>query len=277
MRFSRNNPILTALLTIMLATFWYGCEGSTTDDPVDEQAKAGTEEHADGHTDDCGDWTYTGERGADKWASLCFDNAPCGGERQSPIDIAGATTDGNLSPIAFNYDSTSTAIVNNGHTLQWNVENGGGISLDGTDYSLLQFHLHTKSEHTIDGNFYPLELHLVHQDAASGNLAVVGVLFETGAENNFMGHFMENLPADANGTYNDAMKYFAADVLPASTGYYTYPGSLTTPPCSEIVTWLVLKEPVVASQEQLDALAAIMKENNRPVQPLNGRTVLASN
>lgn len=215
---------------------------------------------------------YEGLRGPDHWSELCL-QSECGGAQQSPINLAGATVDAALTALALDYKPSAVHIKHNGHTEQFAYDAGSSITLGGETYKLLQYHFHTHSEHAIDGHSYPMEVHLVHKNEATGKLAVIGIMFEEGAENAFLAQFMPHLPAHADETYNDPATYTIADVLPAAAGYYTYAGSLTTPPCSEIVTWIVMKTPVEASAAQLQQFETLMHENARPLLPVNGRTV----
>lgn len=216
---------------------------------------------------------YEGEHGPSHWGELCEGYASCDGTVQSPIDIVGATVDNTLSAINHTYTSSATHMLNNGHTVQFTYDSGSSITLNGTTYNLLQFHFHTASEHHVGGASYPMEVHLVHKDDVTGNLAVIGILFEEGAENPLLQTFLSHLPQAEDDTYEAADTYDVSSFLPADTHYYTYSGSLTTPPCSEIVTWIVMKEPIVASLEQVHAFEDIMHENNRPVQDLHGRSI----
>lgn len=218
-------------------------------------------------------WTYEGEEGPDHWSELCIDYTPCGGQVQSPIDIAGASDDAALTDIAKTYDATGTEILNNGHTLVFTQDAGSSIVVNGETYNLLQFHFHTVSEHTIDGSHYPMEVHFVHKNEATGKLAVIGVLFEEGAENPLLANFIDHLPTATDSTYSSADSYNPADLLPSDKSYFTYAGSLTTPPCSEIVTWIVMEHPLTASVEQIHKFEELEHENNRPVQPLEGRVI----
>ncbi len=223
-------------------------------------------------TDICTHWSYSGDTGPDHWKD-CAAYSDCGGAAQSPINIVGAVNDPTLTDIVLDYDSSKTAIVHTGHSLQWNYDDGSTITMNGVSYELEQFHFHTSSEHTVDGRSYPMEVHFVHKDDATGKLGVVGVMFSEGAANPTLAKFMDNLPTSKDQRYDNAMKYIASDLMPAEKGYYTYPGSLTTPPCSQIVTWAVLKTGVEASKQQIDKMHEIMHTNNRPVQPLNGRAI----
>lgn len=222
-------------------------------------------------------WEYSGEDGPAHWGELCVGYADCDGSTQSPVDIKGAVADGTLTAIAKAYATSKTNILNNGHTIQFNYDAGSSITVNGLQYDLLQFHFHTHSEHLVNSVSYPMEVHLVHKNAATGNLAVIGVFFEEGAENPLLAHYIDHLPAHHDETFTSDETYTAADLLPAGTGYYTYGGSLTTPPCSEIVTWIVMKDPITASTAQIHDIETLEHENFRPVQPLEGRTIKAFN
>ena len=213
-----------------------------------------------------------------KWENYCVADGginECGSVvRQSPINIVGGVEDLDLPFLTPIYNESYTDIVNNGHTIQFNYH-GASSTLDfgGETYSLLQFHFHASSEHTLGGSHHPLEVHLVHANA-SGGLAVIGAFFELGTENEFLSEFTGSLPAHSGESYVDAsLMYDATDLIPENNSYYNYNGSLTTPPCSEIVEWIVLEHPLEASQTQLDLFSGLLHGNYRPVQPLNGRTI----
>lgn len=219
-------------------------------------------------------WTYEGEEGPAEWGELSEDYALCStGVEQSPIDIL-APESGDLSDITFNYEPSALTIKNNGHTIQVDYAEGSSITVDGTEYFLKQFHFHHPSEHTLAGVVYPMEMHLVHADA-DGNLAVVGVMIREGAADNAaFDSVWANLPTETvEPTAIDGATVSAADLLPADHTYDTYSGSLTTPPCSENVKWMVLTTPIELSVEQIAAFTDIFELNARPVQPLNDRTV----
>ena len=220
-------------------------------------------------------WGYSGDEGPANWGALSPDYALCAdGSAQSPIDIRGASEVG-LVDIDFQYGESANNIFNNGHTIQVNIDAGSHIIYNGIRYELLQFHFHAPSEHTIAGEAAPMEIHFVHQDPRSGNLAVVGVLLVEGEdENSAYASVIDNLPADA-GEPNAAGEPLAlAKLLPEQRGYYTYQGSLTTPPCSEIVRWLLLDAPVALSAEQIAAYTAIYAGNARPTLPRGRRDLL---
>jgi len=211
------------------------------------------------------------------WANYCVAAGvvnECGSTvRQSPINIVNAVSDDNLTDLSTTYANSSTDILNNGHTIQFNYNGTATLNFDGEVFSLLQFHFHAESEHTVVGSHHPLEAHLVHK-SASGNLAVIGVLFELGDENAFLAQFIDNLPEHKDDTYvNASLSYNALSLLSAGDSYFNYDGSLTTPPCSEIVEWIVMENPLEASQTQLDAFSNILHNNFRPIQPLNGRVI----
>ena len=215
-------------------------------------------------------WGYEGAHGPEHWGSLDPGFAACSeGTRQSPIDLAEAEP-GDLPDIAFDYAPSAISIGNNGHTIQVDYQPGSGIVLEGTRYGLRQFHFHHPSEHTVEGGSFPLEMHLVHS-AADGALAVVGVLFEEGPPNEALGPVWERLPAEPGPTAVVPGMVDAAALLPQRKTTWRYAGSLTTPPCTEGVSWLVMTEPLTVSAEQVGAFTAIFPGNARPVQPRHGR------
>ena len=221
-------------------------------------------------------WTYSGEAGPQNWGKLEAEFAACGiGKNQSPIDLAHVPK-GDLKPLKLTYGKGATEIENNGHTMQVNYHAGSSLTVDGHVYELKQFHFHAPSENTFNGKHFPLEGHFVHADK-DGHLAVVAVMFREGAANPVLASLWKSMPAKAG--YKQALSspLSAAGLLPANRGYYHFTGSLTTPPCSEDVEWLVIKQPVTVSKQQIGVFTkAIGCPNNRPVQPLNGRHVDAS-
>lgn len=219
------------------------------------------------------EYTYDGIDGPDHWSELCVDYTTCGGKVQSPINITGAVDDATLANIPLTYSTTGTHIVNKGHTIQFNCDAGSKIVVNGETYDLLQFHTHTHSEHTIGGVSAPMEMHFVHKNAATGKLAVIGVLVEEGAENALLKNVVDHLPATKDATYDAADTFNAKDFMPADASYFTYAGSLTTPPCSEIVTWIVMEHTIEASTAQIHDFEALEHENARPTQALEGRSI----
>lgn len=217
-------------------------------------------------------WNYGAERGPDHWAEIDPGFATCRtGQRQSPVNIPGDVVAGTM-PLSFDYKSGPATIVNLGHTLQVNVAPGSKLRFSGETYELLQFHFHTPSENTFGGLHYPLEIHLVHR-SEEGKLAVVSLMAEPGAS----GPVDElPLPEHVGNSEALAMPLDPAALLPADTSHFAFDGSLTTPPCSEGVQWIVIRAQMTAAQETLSHVAAIMGRTNRPTQPLNGRIVRAS-
>ncbi|HKA41289.1 MAG TPA: carbonic anhydrase family protein [Burkholderiales bacterium] len=223
-------------------------------------------------------WSYAGSTGPAKWAKLEQDFGACAlGKHQSPIDIHdNAAKKADLPAIEFDYKPSPLKIIDNGHTIQVNYASGSSITAGGKKYELLQFHFHKPSEEKINGKPYAMVAHLVHRDSG-GQLAVVAVLLKTGAENPFIKTLWANLPKEKETeSVVDTVKINVADLLPKDTAYYTFTGSLTTPPCSENVTWFVLKHPETISTDEVARFAKVYPMNARPVQALHGREVRAS-
>ena len=222
-----------------------------------------------------GHWSYTGHGAPPHWAALAQEYATCKlGKVQSPIDIRGAQG-ADLPAIQFDYKPVPLAVIDNGHTIQVNYAPGSSIEVGGVRYELQQFHFHKPSEEKVGGKAHDMVAHLVHK-AADGKLAVVAVLIDKGTANPAIATIWKNIPkAKEMETTADAT-IDAAALLPADKGYYSYQGSLTTPPCSEDVRWFVLKTPVKMAPAQLAAFAKLYPMNARPTQPLNGRTIEAT-
>ncbi|MBI1194584.1 MAG: carbonate dehydratase [Gammaproteobacteria bacterium] len=223
-------------------------------------------------------WSYTGIGAPQYWGDLKEDYALCkDGTKQSPVDISAATIT-SLDDIKTDYKATPLDIVNNGHAIQVNYAPGSSMTVDGKTYQLLQFHFHSPSEHTIGGKSHALEAHLVHK-ADDGQLAVIGVMIDAGGPDNpFIAKLWSAFPA-ASGDHNtpEGVEVNVADLLPPDLNHFNYTGSLTTPPCSENVNWLVLSAPIQISDAQLEQFRASIVHDNRPVQPLNGRVVRLGN
>jgi carbonic anhydrase len=218
-------------------------------------------------------WEYTGDDGPTHWSTLAPEFAACAGRNQSPIDLDNFI-EAELPPIAFDYKAGGHDVVNNGHTIQVNYDAGSSISIDDDTFALKQFHFHAPSENHIDGKSFPIEAHFVHADA-KGDLAVVAVMFEQGDNNPALDTLWARLPGKEGDPQALSPEIAAAELLPGNRDYYRYEGSLTTPPCSEGVRWLVLKHPVPVSAQQIDRLTkALGHPNNRPVQPVGARVVL---
>ena len=236
-------------------------------------AQSGEAPAGDGHGGAA--WSYEGSRGPENWGRLSPAFRLCGlGTMQSPLDIADAVP-ARGDPIAFDYRPAPLNIVNNGHTVQVNYVPGSGIAVSGRRYELVQFHFHAPSEHSIAGRLAAMEMHLVHRNDA-GRLAVVGVLLEIGSENPALREIWAHMPeAKSPERTIDGVLIDAGDLLPADTSYYRYMGSLTTPPCSEGVSWFVLAGYVTVSRSQLAEFTRRVGANNRPLQRRNHRLLLA--
>jgi carbonic anhydrase len=219
-------------------------------------------------------WAYEGEAGPERWGELSPDFATCAeGRAQSPIDVADVATR-DLTNITFDYRAAPLEILDNGHTVQVNYAAGSSITVDAARFDLVQFHFHAPSEHAVGGAAAEAELHLVHR-GADGRLAVVGVLLHQGDANPAYEPVFANLPSgEGPATVVPDVEVDAAELLPESPTTYRYAGSLTTPPCTEGVSWLLMSEPVAVSEEQLAALGAVVGGNNRPLQPVNDREVV---
>jgi carbonic anhydrase len=217
-------------------------------------------------------WSYGGHGGPAKWAELDHDFATCKlGKVQSPIDIRGAKA-ANLPAIQFDYKPSPLKVIDNGHTIQVNYAPGSWIDVGGERYELLQFHFHKPSEEKIHGKAHAMVAHLVHQKA-DGKLAVVAVLLDKGGANPVIDTIWKNLPKEKERETSVDTLVDAAALLPRNKGYYTFQGSLTTPPCSEEVRWFVLKTPVRIAGDEIAAFGKLYPMNARPTQPLNGRTI----
>jgi carbonic anhydrase len=219
-------------------------------------------------------WTYEGEEGPEHWGELSPDFALCSiGVEQTPIDVP-STTVVNPADIEFNYQPTALNILNNGHTVQVNYDAGSSIQVNGKTYDLLQFHFHTPSEHAVDGNHTALEMHLVHR-SADGQLAVVGVMLNGGGDNPAYAPVFDNMPAqEAEVATISGVTVNADTLLPQERTYYRYNGSLTTPPCTEGVQWLLMNTPVQLADAQVTTFQQIFANDARPLQPMNDRTFL---
>ncbi len=220
-------------------------------------------------------WAYDGEFGPQNWGKLKPEWAQCAvGRTQSPIDIReGIKVD--LPAITFDYKTTYFTIVDNGHTVQVNVGEGSSFTLSGKRYELVQFHFHKPAEERVNGKSYEMVAHLVHKDV-DNNLAVIAVLLERGDESPVFNTLWAHLPLQKNVETTPDVSIDLAKLLPERREYFTYMGSLTTPPCSEGVTWIVLKQPQVVSAEQIGVFGHLYKNNARPVQAANARLIKQS-
>ena len=247
--------------------------------PVESDAHGKNEAAADRHDEaepQATHWGYHGVGGPERWADLSPAFAACGnGQKQSPINIEAAEPAALMPALVFHYEAGPLKLRNNGHTIQADAAPGSWVEIGGTRYDLRQFHLHGPSEHTINGEAAPLEVHLVHENA-HGQLAVIGVMVEPGADDNATLNLMaRHAPHDVGLRQMPETALQPHTLLPAERGYWRYVGSLTTPPCSEGVAWHVMRAPITAARATIAALVGIMPPHNaRPVQPLNGRVLV---
>jgi carbonic anhydrase len=221
-------------------------------------------------------WSYEGETGPANWSKINVDWAKCGmGKRQSPIDLR----DGikvNLEQISFDYHPSSFSEVNNGHTIQVTVGGGNFITVGNTVYELQEFHFHRPSEEKINGKGTEMVIHLVHR-SAEGKVAIIAVLLERGQPHRLMQTIWDNLPLEKQEVVSPSIMIDPTDALPERREYFTYMGSLTEPPCTEGVLWLVFKQPMQASPAQMALFSRLYPLNARPVQPTSGRMIKESN
>ena len=220
-------------------------------------------------------WGYEGQNAPRYWADLSPDYAACKMERyQSPINIVESQAKKADHSLKITQTPQASDIVHNGHTLQINFQQSQEartLSLDGKEYQALQLHFHTPSENQLNGKTYPAEAHIVHKNA-EGNLLVIALLIKEGQANKALQTILQNAPQ----TINQPMQFrdlTLENLLPSQMSFYEFMGSLTTPPCSGGVTWIVMQHPIQISKPQLKALKKIVKRNARDIQPLHGRTI----
>jgi carbonic anhydrase len=220
-------------------------------------------------------WSYEGASGPDHWGEVDSASKVCAaGSQQSPIDI-GSAIKAQLPPLKFAWRDRVKTIVNNGHTIQLDVVPGSTLNVGEDVYTLRQFHFHHPSEHLIGGKSFPMEAHFVHGNS-DGNLAVIGVLMTAGSSNAVFTKIVATMPVRAGAPVKADPEINPHSLLPSERSYYHYAGSLTTPPCSEVVTWLLLRTPIQVAKGDIDAFAKLFPMNARPVQQDNRRFVLMS-
>lgn len=247
---------------------------ATAVDPVAAHAHAHAQVQVPQHDIHDAGWGYQGPRGPAFWGAIEPTNAACSqGLKQSPVNIA-QFLKGDLPDIGFAYNDIPLAVVNTGHSAQVNVPPGSKATIDGKAFELISLDFHTPSEHYMDGSPYPMEAHLFHR-GPKGEIAAIAVMIKLGAANATVDKIWSHIPASAGreGVGENGAVISAYDLLPASPGYYSYEGSLTAPPCTEGVNWLVMQQPIEISQEQLVAFQSAFPHNARPLQKLNERVV----
>lgn len=218
-------------------------------------------------------WGYTGEGAPKNWGDLSNEFHACKyGKYQSPIDITDIIESDSEKPITLSYKNEAKEVINNGHSLQVNFKPGSVLHFDGKDFTLLQMHFHTPSEYTFKGKHYPMVAHLAHQ-SKDGQLLVLAVMFEEGDENAVIKQIWENAPKKA-GESKELAKVAANELVGKIESYIRLDGSLTTPPCTEGVIWIISKNNATASKGQIKFFTDTIGKNNRPIQPANGRVVI---
>lgn len=231
---------------------------------------------AGGGPDDPDPWGYSGDSGPENWGELSDDYAACSeGREQSPVDIATGSAASGGGELSFMHGREHVHAANTGLFVKVKYHEGcSSLRLGDGEYSLVEIHAHTPSEHTLDGGGFPMEMHMVHQ-GPTGELAVAGVLFQLGRVNPAVQQFINAVPVRAGDEIRSDQPLDLSGLLPSARSHYSYPGSLTTPPCTEGVRWLVMSEIQEATREQIDRISALTgsRANNRPVQPLGARTV----
>ena len=219
-------------------------------------------------------WSYAGKTGPEHWGQLAPAYALCGqGANQSPVNLSGMI-EAELEPLKFDYTGLVTKVQNTGHSVQATYSAGSFLTAGGTAYELKQIHFHAPSEHLIEGQQFPLEAHFVHV-SADGQLAVLAVLYDLGEASSELKKLWRQMPQKIGEEVGMAAQVRAEKLLPENRDYYRLSGSLTTPPCTEGVLWLVLKNQSAVCASQVQQFSEVMGHpNNRPAQPLKSRAVL---
>lgn len=220
-------------------------------------------------------WSYKGQQGPEYWGQLSPENIACTeGKNQSPVDLH-RFINADLTDIFFNYKVVEQEVENHGHAVQVNFASGNTIKVDDIDFELKQVHFHTPSEHKIQGKSFPMEAHFVHVNK-SGQLAVLGVMFDIGQQNEFLERVLKAAPSKKHAKVKLDKNFSPMALLAKEKGYFRYNGSLTTPPCTEGVRWLILKQSNYMSSTQVKQLRKLIgnQDNNRPLMDINARPIL---
>ncbi|GMQ82736.1 MAG: carbonic anhydrase family protein [Rhodothermia bacterium] len=260
MSFFSNRLAIVFILFVLISITLGACSSSSSDDTDDSVGLL---------------WDYgPGSLGPSNWASLSADFALCGsGRQQSPIDILDDPID-DAPDWQFDWGSSTLRMTNDARNIIVLYDPGSSINVSGIEYELKSLHLHVPSEHYYQGNPFDGEIHFVHESAA-GNFAIVAVWITEGAENKDFSIILSNMPIVDDENIDDPSKFVRAlNFLPVSGDYFRYDGSLSEPPCTESVTWIVLRESIELSSNQLQSFENVLGENIRPLQPLNGRVIV---
>ncbi len=225
-----------------------------------------------GMASDKAHWSYEGDSGPEHWVELDPANAACAGNQQSPIDLT-TPYEADIEDIEVRWSSFAPEVVNNAHTIQANAAPGQTTLFGEAEYELLQVHWHNESEHTIDGQHAPVEAHFVHQHPETGELLVLGVMMVSGETSDTLKAMWDVAPAEEGEAKVDAELDWNR-LLPDARSAYRYAGSLTTPPCTEVVNWVVFSEPIEIGAEQIERFTSLFSGNNRPIQSHERRLLL---
>lgn len=220
-------------------------------------------------------WTYEGEEGPEHWGKLDPHNLACSrGMQQSPIDISGEIR-AELPSLSVDWKPGRSVMVNNGHTIQVDVPEGNKLFKSQEGYELKQFHFHAPSEHRVKGETFPMEVHFVHRNPETGSFGVLGVFLRAGGNNEAFAKLSRSFP-EKNGDEVVLEAFDPNGLLPPELDYWLYEGSLTTPPCSEDVDWMIARTPVDVNGEDIEKFTEIYSMNARPIRLPNRRFILSS-
>ena len=251
----------------LLLVAWLYC--FTLGQTADAFAQSGPQ-----HSGDSPHWAYDGAQGMDHWGMLSHDYMTCeAGSHQSPIDITMPSEDRAPERLLLHYRQAELQAMHNGHSIQVKVSPGSELHVNGRTYRLMQFHFHEPSEHHIEGKTSPFELHFVHRDQA-GHIVVVSLLADLGAGHPVVSALWSSLPMYA-GESAPSRQLDLSTLIPNSLHHFAYQGSLTTPPCTEGVQWIVMRDKISIAQSQIDQFVALVGHNARAIQPIHDRRVLA--
>ena len=266
-RFCLSMIISYSLLSFLPILTFAGNTSEETEKTADAPSGTSHNERLQSH------WDYMGIEGPEHWGMLTEEYMTCeSGDRQSPINITMTHHGDHQQQLVFNYKTSQLHEMNNGHTIQISHVSGCRIDLNDRKYQLRQFHFHAPSEHHIEGKAFPMEMHLVHQDE-TGHVLVLAVMMETDAAQPVLSNLWKWLPEQIGEEVSIPLELGLTDILPTSTHHYAYSGSLTTPPCSEGVQWIVLKDSMHVTQQDVDQFVQIIGQNARPIQPLRNRHI----
>ncbi|MEE9437756.1 MAG: carbonic anhydrase family protein [Saprospiraceae bacterium] len=258
--------LLKNIILLLIIVFASSCKT--------KKIKANSHKNISNHkTLDNKHWGYDGDLSPSHWSEISNEFIDCAeGHAQSPIDVSTHIESNDRSTIKFSYHSTAIDELNNGHTIQADILEKNELLVDDVPYNFKQFHFHAPSEHQLNGQYYPMEMHLVHA-TKDAKLVVIGVLIKEGKENKIFSSIWNNVPQHVNEHVLPSKKIDLLHLLPNNHTYVHYSGSLTTPPCSEGVEWFVMENTIEMSKEQINKFVSVYNHNNRPLQKLEGRAL----